>query len=72
MTIATLRAYLSEHLATVDASLHQHIAAFVDFVEGKEAEARAEAEKIAAEIAHLTSAGYTVTKAVEAVAAVAV
>jgi hypothetical protein len=67
MSIATLRAYLSAHLATIDASLHQHIAAFVEFVEGKEAEAKAEADKIAAEIAHLTAAGYTVVKAAEAV-----
>lgn len=61
--LATLRAYLAAHLPTVDPSLHPHLAAFVTFVEGEEA-------KVAAEVQHLTSLGYTITKAVEAVAAV--
>jgi Holliday junction resolvasome RuvABC DNA-binding subunit len=61
--LTTLRAYLAQHLATVDASLHTHLQAFVDYIEGEEA-------KVAAEVQHLTSLGYTVTKAAEAVAAV--
>ena len=61
--LTALRTYLAAHLATVDASLHAHLQAFVTYVEGEEA-------KVAAEVQHLTSLGYTVTKAVEAVAAV--
>ena len=65
-TMTQIRAYLAEHLATLDAAYHGAVTNFVDFLEGKETGAKAEADKITAEIEHLKSAGYTVTKAAEA------
>ena len=55
MTLTTLKTYLAQHLTSIDVSLHAHLTAFVNWVEGEEA-------KVAAEVAHLVALGYTVVK----------
>lgn len=55
MNITQFKAYLSEHIATLEGGLQAEFLRFSAFVEAEES-------KSEAEIAHLESNGYTVAK----------
>ena len=58
MTLSDLKNYAEQHLAAIDASFHQHVRAFLDFVEGKESLK----QQIADATALLQANGFTVTQ----------
>ena len=58
MTLNELKFYADEHLTSIEASFHQHVRDFINFVEGKESLK----QQIADASALLQANGFTVFK----------
>lgn len=59
LNLQALETYVSAHVASAEETVKAEFGRFLDFVRGEEA-------KIEAEVAHLTSRGYTVTPPADA------